>query len=52
MYYIFLGAEFQAAGPVDPSHVGGGHFQDVQLQRLLDEDDVVFSDAEAVVVAG
>lgn len=50
--YIFLGAEFQAAGPVDPPHVRRGHLDDVQLERLLDEDEVVLRHAEAVVVAG
>lgn len=50
--YIFLGAEFQAASPVDPPHVRRGHLDDVQLERLLDEDEVVLRHAEAVVVAG
>lgn len=50
--YIFLRAEFQAARPVDSPHVRSGHLEDVQFERLLDEDEVVVGHAEAVVVAG
>lgn len=50
--YAFLRAELQAAGPVDSPHVRRGHLEDVQFERLLDEDEVVFRKAEAVVVAG
>lgn len=50
--YIFLGAELQAACPVDSPHVCSGHLEDVQFERLLNEDEVVVSHAEAVVVAG
>lgn len=50
--YVFLRAELQAARPVDPSHVRRGHLEDVQFERLLDEDEVVVRHAKAVVVAG
>lgn len=50
--YILIRAEFQAARPVDSPHVGSGHPEDVQFERLLDEDEVVVRHAEAVVVAG
>lgn len=50
--YVFLREKLHAAGPVHPSHVGGGHAEDVELERLLEEDDVVFGHAEAVVVTG
>lgn len=50
--YIFLGAELQTARPVDSPHVRGGHPEDVQFERLLNEDEVVLRHAEAVVVAG
>lgn len=50
--YSFLRAELQAARPVDPPHVCSGHLEDVQLERLLDEDQVVFRHAKAVAVAG
>lgn len=50
--YIVLRTEFQAACPVDSPHVGSGHLEDVQFQRLLDEDEVVVRHAEAMVVAG
>jgi len=50
--YIFLRAEFQATRPVDAPHVRSGHPEDVQFERLLDEDKVVVCHAKAVVVAG
>lgn len=50
--YVFLGAEFQARCPVDSPHVCSGHLEDVQFERLLDEDEVIVRHAEAVVVAG
>lgn len=50
--HTFIGAVFHAARPVDTPHVRSGHLEDVQFQRLLDEDEVVVSHAEAVVVAG
>lgn len=50
--YIFIRVVLHAAGPVHSPHVGGGHLENVQLERLLDEDDVVVRHAEAVVVAG
>lgn len=50
--YVFLGAELQAARPVDSPHVCSGHLEDVQFERLLNEDEVVFCHAKAVVVAG
>lgn len=50
--YIFLRTELQTARPVDSPHVRCGHPDDVQFERLLDEDEVVVRHAEAVVVAG
>lgn len=41
-----------AAGPAHPPQISGGHFQDIQLQGLLDEDEVVVGHAKAVVVTG
>lgn len=52
MAYIFLWAEFEAARPVDSPHVRSSHLEDVQFERLLEEDEVVVCHAEAVVVAG
>lgn len=49
--YVVFGAELQAARPVDPPHVCGGHAHNVQFERLLNEDEVVVGHAEAVVVA-
>lgn len=49
--YIFIRAELHAARPVDSPHVGSGHLEDVQLERLLDEDDVIVCEANAVAVA-
>lgn len=43
--------ELEAAAPVDPSEVGGGQFDDIQLEGLLHEHHVVLRHAEAVVVA-
>lgn len=50
--YVFIRTEFQAAGPVDAPHVCSGHLQDIQFERLLNEDEVVLRNAKAVVVAG
>lgn len=50
--YIVLRTEFEAARPVDSPHVCSGHLEDVQFERLLDEDEVVVRHAEAMVVAG
>lgn len=50
--YVVLGMVFQATCPVDPPHVCCGHLYDVQFERLLNEDEIVFCHAEAVVVAG
>lgn len=50
--YILFRAELQAARPVHSPHVGSRHLENVQFERLLDEDEVVVRHAEAVVVAG
>lgn len=50
--YIFIGAELQAACPVDSPHVCSSHLEDVQFERLLNEDQVVVRHAKTVVVTG
>lgn len=44
--------ELHAAGPAYPPQVGGGHFEDIQLQGLFDKDEVVVGHAKAVVITG
>ena len=51
MTYDVVLVEFEAAPPVDPSEVGGGQPDDVQLERLLHEYDVVLGHTETVEVA-
>lgn len=51
MTYGIVFIVFEAAAPADPSEVGGGQFEDVQLERLLNKHDVVLSHAKAVEVS-
>lgn len=50
--HLVLPVERHAGSPAHSPHVCGGHFEDIQLERLLQEDDIVLCDSEAVVVAG
>ena len=49
--YLVLPVEGQAGSPAHAPNVGRGHLEDVQLERLLEENDVVLGDSEAVVIA-
>ena len=49
--HLVLPVEGQAGSPAHAPNVGCGHLEDVQLERLLEENDVVLADSEAVVIA-
>lgn len=49
--YLVLPVEGQAGSPAHTPNVSRGHLEDVQLERLLEENDVVLADSEAVVIA-
>lgn len=49
--YLIILVKGKAGSPVHTSEIGSCHFDDIEFERLLYEDNVIFCHSKAMVVA-